>query len=77
MRRSPASLGTPSSESYTCSISTEIVTRTEKCGYCLTDTIVVTVEQLISQRGEVVASTVLSKAPCTRAECIGSRMAPR
>jgi hypothetical protein len=43
----------------------------------LTDTIVVTVEQLISQRGGVVASTVLDKAPCTRAECIGSRITPR
>jgi predicted ATPase with chaperone activity len=29
------------------------------------DTIVVTVEQLLSTRGDVVASTVLSKAPCT------------
>jgi hypothetical protein len=56
---------------------TEIVTRTERCAYCLRDTIVVTVEQLISARGDVVASTVLSKAPCTRAECIGSRMTPR
>lgn len=56
---------------------TEIVTRTERCAYCLTDTIVVTVEQLVSTRGDVVASTVLSKAPCTRAECIGSRMTPR
>jgi hypothetical protein len=45
----------------------------EKCAYCLTDT----VEQLISTRGDVVASTVLEKAPCTRTECIGSSMTPR
>ena len=56
---------------------TEIIERTEKCGYCLRDTIVVTVEQLISTRGDVVASTVISKASCTNAECIGSRMMPR
>ena len=55
---------------------TEIVTRTERCAYCLRDTIVVTVEQLISTRGDVVASPC-SKAPCTRAECIGSRVPPR
>ena len=55
----------------------EIIERTEKCGYCLCDTVVVTVEQLLSVRGDVVASTVLSKAPCTRAECIGSTMTPR
>ena len=42
---------------------TEIVTRTQQCAYCLTDTIVVTVEQLLSQRGEVVASTVLGGDP--------------
>jgi len=56
---------------------TEIVTRTDKCAYCLYDTIVVTVEQLVSTRGDVVASTVLGKAACTRAECIRSRMTPR
>jgi hypothetical protein len=28
-------------------------------------------------RGDVVASTVLEKARCTRTECIGSRMTPR
>ena len=56
---------------------TEIVTQTQRCAYCLRDTIVVTVEQLLSTSGDVVASTVLDKAPCTRAECIGSRMTPR
>jgi hypothetical protein len=40
----------------------EVVTRVEKCAYCLTDTIVVTVEQLVSTRGAVVSSTVLSTA---------------
>jgi hypothetical protein len=39
----------------------EIVTRTEWCAYCLRDSIV-TVEQLVSVRGEVVASTVLDHA---------------
>jgi hypothetical protein len=34
-------------------------------------------DELISQRGEVVASTVLEQAPCTRADCIGSKMKPR
>ena len=38
----------------------------------------VTVEQLISQRGDVVvASTVLEKATCTNVECIGSKMPSR
>jgi len=63
--------------SYTCSMPTEIIERTERCAYCLLDTIVVTVEQLISRRGDVVASTVIAKARCTNADCIGSRMAPR
>jgi hypothetical protein len=31
---------------------------------CLTDSIVVTVDQLLSTRGDVVASTVLARAPC-------------
>ncbi len=62
--------------SYTCSMPTEIVTRTERCAYCLLPTIVATIEQLLSTRGDVVASTVIAKAPCTRAECIGSRMTP-
>jgi len=44
----------------------EIVTRIEKCGYCLRDTIVVTVEQLVSTRGDVVASTEIEKMSCTR-----------
>jgi hypothetical protein len=56
---------------------TEIVTRNERCAYCLRDTIVVTVEQLLSTRGDVIASTVLVKERCTNAECIGSRMQPR
>ena len=56
---------------------TEIVTRTETCAYCLLPTIVVTVEQLVSTRGEVVASTVIDKASCTNADCIGSKMSPR
>lgn len=55
----------------------QIATRTERCAYCLRATIVVTVEQLLSQRGDVVASTVLEKAPCTRTDCIGSRTPPR
>ena len=56
---------------------TEIVTRTEKCAYCLTNTIVVAVEQLVSTRGDVVASTVLEQARRTNADCIGSKMSPR
>ena len=56
---------------------TEIVTRTETCAYCLLPTVVVTVEQLLSQRGDVVASTVLEQARCTNAECIGSKMKPQ
>ena len=38
------------------------------------DTIVVTVEQLSSTRGDVVASTVLAKAPCTNAYVCGRRI---
>jgi hypothetical protein len=56
---------------------TEIVTRTEQCAYCLLPTVVVTVEQLVSTRCEVVGSTVLSKDPCTTEGCVGSRMTPR
>ena len=41
------------------------------------DTVVVTVEQLVSTFGDIVASTVPAKAPCTNAECIGSKMSPR
>jgi hypothetical protein len=55
----------------------EIVTRIEPCAYCRRDTIVVTVEHLLTERGEVVASIVLSRALCTRDECIGSRVKPR
>ena len=50
----------------------KFVTRSERCPDCLCETIVVTVEQLLTQRGEVVASTVVDKAPCENAECIGS-----
>ena len=56
---------------------TEIVTRTQQCPYCLLPTVLVTIEQLVSLRGDVVASTVLDKARCTNAECIGSRTMPR
>ena len=56
---------------------TEIVTRTEQCAYCLRDTVVVTVEQLVSLRGEVIASTVVTKDRCTTEGCVGSRTAPR
>jgi hypothetical protein len=56
---------------------TEIVTRTERCAYCLRDTVVVTVEQLLSTRGDVVASTVLEKALCTLEGCVGARIKPR
>jgi hypothetical protein len=56
---------------------TEIVTRTEKCGYCLRETVVVTVEQLLSTRGDVVALTVLVKEFCTSEGCVGSRIRPR
>ena len=56
-----------------CSMPTEIVTQTQQCAYCLLPTVVVTVEQLVSTRGEVVASTVIDKAPCTNGDCIGSR----
>jgi hypothetical protein len=62
---------------HAATMSTEIVTRTERCAYCLTDAEVVTVEQLLSQRGDVVASTVLEQARCTNADCIGSKMPPR
>lgn len=40
-----------------CSIPTEIVPGTERCVYCLRDTVVLTVEQLVSPRGDVIAST--------------------
>ncbi len=56
---------------------TEIVTRTERCADCVRNTVLVTVEQLISTRGDVVASTVLDKAPCTREGCVGARLPPR
>jgi hypothetical protein len=56
---------------------TEVVTRTEQCAYCRLPTVVVTVEQLVSLRGDVVASTVLEKAPCTTDGCVGSRSTPR
>jgi len=56
---------------------TETVTRTEKCAYCLLDTIVVTVEQLLTTRGDVVASTVPVKEFCTTEGCVGSRIRPR
>jgi len=55
----------------------EFVTRTERCRYCHQDTVVVTVEHLLTERGEVVASTVVDRAPCTRAECVGSKSPPR
>ncbi len=55
---------------------TEVVTRIEQCAYCLCDTVVVTVEQLLTTR-DVVASTVIEKTACTRADCIGSKMQPR
>jgi hypothetical protein len=66
-----------SGASYVCSMPTEIVTRTERCAYCLRDTVVVTVEQLLSTSGQVVASTVIEKAPCTRDGCVGARISPR
>jgi hypothetical protein len=56
---------------------TKIVEETQQCAYCLRPTVVVTVEQLVSAHGDVVASTVLEKAPCTDADCIGSRTTPR
>ena len=56
---------------------TEIVTQTQQRGYCLLPTVVVTVEQLLSTRGDVVASTVIEQARCTNAECIGSKVSPR
>jgi hypothetical protein len=56
---------------------TRIVEQTQQCPYCLLPTVAVTVEQLLSQRGEVVASTVLEQARCTNADCIGSKMSPR
>jgi hypothetical protein len=43
----------------------------------VTSTVVVTVEQLLSHRGDVVAPTVLEQALCTKADCIGSKMPPR
>ncbi len=65
---------TPASVAQTCG-RRAIVCPTESPR--TTDTIAVTVEQLISARGDVVASTVLDRAPCMRAECIISRMTPR
>jgi hypothetical protein len=56
---------------------TQVVEQTTQCAYCLLPTIVATVEQLVSTRDDVVASTVVAKAPCTNGECIGSRMTPR
>lgn len=64
-------------DARTSSTPAEIVTRTERCAYCLSDTVVVTVERLLSTRVDIVASTVLEKARCTRADCIGSKMTPR
>ena len=49
---------------------TEIVTRIERCAESLLDAVVVTVERLLSQRGDVVASTVVEKAPCTNADAM-------
>jgi len=53
---------------------THIVIRTERCADC---TIVVTVEQLVSMRCDVVSSTVLVKEFCTEKGCVGSRIRPR
>lgn len=50
---------------------TRIVEQTQQYPYCLLPTIVVTVEQFLSQRGEVVASTVLEKASCTTKRPVG------
>jgi hypothetical protein len=56
---------------------TKTVEQTQQCPYCLLPTVVVTVEQLLSTRGEVVASTIIDKASCTNADWIGSRITPR
>ena len=48
-------LDTISVGANTCSMPTEIVTRTQQCPYCLLPTVLVTIEQLVSLRGDVVA----------------------
>jgi hypothetical protein len=45
--------------------------------YCLRDTVVVTVEQLLNVHGDVVASTELERAPCTTPGCIGPQVAQK
>jgi hypothetical protein len=45
--------------------------------YCLRDTGVVTVEQLLNVHSDVVAITELEKAPCPTPGCIGPRVKPR
>jgi cytochrome c-type biogenesis protein CcmE len=54
-------------------VPSNFVTRSERCPDCLRETIVVTVEQLLTQHGEVIASTVIAKARCTTEGCIGSK----
>ena len=56
---------------------TEIVARTDRCPYCLRDTVVVTVEQLLNVQGDVVAITELERAPCTTPGCTGPRVTAR
>jgi hypothetical protein len=58
-------------------VPSKFVTRSERCPDCLRPSIVVTVEQLLTQRGEVIASIVVAKARCTTEGCVGSETAPR
>jgi uncharacterized OB-fold protein len=57
-------------------VPSNFVTRSERCPDCLRETIVVTVEQLLTERGEVIASTVVAKDRCTTDGCVGSRTKP-
>jgi len=54
---------------YVCRVPSNFVTRTERCPECHRDSIVVTVEQLLTARGEVIASIVIARALCTTEGC--------
>jgi hypothetical protein len=58
-------------------VPSNFVTRNERCPDCRRETIVVTVEQLLTQRGEVIASIVVAKERCTTEGCAGSKSSPR
>jgi hypothetical protein len=54
-------------------VPSNFVTLSERCPDCHRESIVVTVEQLLTQRGEVIASIVVAKARCTTDGCVGSK----